>query len=109
MPPKPPIEAAPGGVRVAVRVSPKASRAGYAGVGVDAAGRGFLKLRVNAPAQAGKANAALVKLLARAWGLPRSRLSVVSGGKDRRKSIFVAGDPSALLNRLSHWIEGQDD
>ncbi len=109
MPPKPPIEAAPGGVRVAVRVSPKASRAGYAGIGVDAAGRGFLKLRVNAPAQAGKANAALVKLLATAWGLPRSRLSVVSGAKDRRKTIFVAGDASALLNRLSHWIEGQDD
>ncbi len=109
MPPKPPIEAARDGVRVAVRVTPKASRAGCAGVGVDAAGRGFLIVRVTAPAERGKANAALVKFLAKAWGLPPSRLSVVSGVHDRRKTICVAGDPSALLNRLKHWIESQND
>ncbi|MFQ5786155.1 MAG: DUF167 domain-containing protein [Alphaproteobacteria bacterium] len=105
----PPFSAAPDGARVAVRVTPRAARAGYAGTGVDAAGRAFLKLRVNAPAEGGKANAAAIKLLAKLWGLPPSRLSIAAGAKDRRKTVHVAGDPSALIAQLSRWIETQDN
>ena len=73
--PKLPIVAAPGGVRVTLRVTPKASREGVAGLAVDAQGRGYVKLRVNAPAQDGKANAALLKLLAKEWASVRRRTS----------------------------------
>ena len=104
-PPKPPIDAVAGGVRVCVRVTPKAARAGIAGVGVDAAGRGFLQVRVTAPAEGGRANAALLKLLAREWSVPRARLAIVAGAKHRLKSVRVAGDPSVLLDRLAHLIE----
>ena len=100
-PPKPPIDAVAGGVRV----TPKAARAGIAGVGVDAAGRGFLQVRVTAPAEGGRANAALLKLLAREWGVPRARLAIVAGAKHRLKSVRVAGNPSALLDRLAQLIE----
>ena len=79
--PKPTFEAAPGGVRVTLRVTPKASRAGAAGLAVDARGRHYVKLRVNAPAQDGKANAALLKLLAKQWGLARSNLRIIGGAR----------------------------
>ncbi len=79
--PKPIFEAAPGGVRVTVRVTPKASPAGVSGQAVDSRGRGYVKLRVNAPAQDGKANAALLKLLAKQWGLARTNLRIIGGAR----------------------------
>ncbi len=103
--PKPPIVAAPGGVRVTLRVTPKASRAGVAGLAVDAQGRGYVKLRVNAPAQDGKANAALLELLAKEWGLARTRLRIIRGARDRRKFVHVTGDTPELLETLKRWIE----
>ncbi len=103
-----PFAAADGGVRVALRVMPKASRPGIAGTGRDAAGRPFLRVRVNAAPADGKANAAVVKLLAAAWDVPRSRLCIAAGAKDRRKTLHVAGETEALLERLSHWFESQD-
>ena len=106
--PNPPLDAARDGVRVAVRVTPKSSRPGIAGVGVDAAGRAFIDVRVGAAPEGGKANAALVKLLAAAWGVPPSRLSVVAGARARRKTVRVAGDPGALMRRLGRWIGSHD-
>ncbi len=103
-----PFAAAVDGVRVAVRVIPKASRAGVAGVGVDAAGRAYLRVRVNAPPEGGKANEAVIKLLAAAWDVPPSRLSLVSGAKDRRKTIHVGGDAPALLALLRRSIESSN-
>ena len=103
-----PFDAAIDGVRVAVRVTPKASRPGIAGAGRDAAGRAFLRVRVGAPAHGGKANAAVVKLLAAEWNVPRSRLRIATGVKDRRKTLHVAGETVALLERLSRWFESRD-
>lgn len=106
--PQLPVEAVDGGVRVALRVTPRASRNRIDGVRVDAAGRAFLSVRVTAPPVAGKANAALIKLLAKAWDLSPSRLSVVAGAKGRRKTVHVAGDAPLLLARLSHRVAGRD-
>ena len=103
--PKPPVVAAPGGVRVALRVTPKASPAGVTGSAVDARGRGYIKLRVNAPAEDGKANAAALKLLAKEWGLARTTLRIIGGQRDRRKSVHVTGDTIELLKKLKRWIE----
>ena len=61
-----------------------------------------------APAEGGKANAALVKLLAREWGVAPSRIGIVAGAKDRRKTVHVAGDTPALVERLKKWIEKQN-
>lgn len=96
------------GVRVALKVTPRASRAGFAGMEVDAAGAAYLKLRVNAPAEGGKANAQILKLLAGLWELPRSRLSIASGARSRRKTVHVAGDPPELMILLTRWIETRD-
>ncbi|MFQ5983919.1 MAG: DUF167 family protein [Alphaproteobacteria bacterium] len=88
-----------------VRLVPKASRPGIDGVGVDAAGRAFLKVRVGAPPEAGKANAALLRLLAREWRVPGSSLTITAGTKARRKTLHVAGDGALLVDRLMKWIE----
>ena len=101
----PPYEAVADGVRIAVRLSPKASRAGVAGLATDAEGRAYVKMRVTAPAQDGKANAALLKLLAKEWGLARGSLRIGSGQHDRRKSVHLAGDTPYLMEKLRCWIE----
>tara|TARA_B100000676_G_C18040091_1_gene824346 strand:- start:218 stop:454 length:237 start_codon:yes stop_codon:yes gene_type:complete len=64
-----------------------------------------LRVRVNEAPEKGKANAALIKLLAREWNIPRSRLSVVRGQKNRRKSVLVHGEPSRLLSTLQGWVK----
>lgn len=107
--PSVPFEAVPEGLRVALKVTPKAARAGVAGVETDAAGRAVLKVRVTEAPEGGKANAAVVKLLAKAWRLPKGTLRVASGAKDRRKTLLVAGDPDALAPRLRAWLAGVTD
>jgi len=62
----PPWAVVAGWVIVAVRVAPKARGAGLDGVRTDGSGAAFVIARVNAPAEGGKANAALLALLARA-------------------------------------------
>ena len=98
-----PIEPVAEGVRVALKVTPKAARAGVTGVATDAAGHAVLKVRVTAPPEGGKANAALLKLLARTWRLPESSLSLAAGKTGRTKTVLIAGDPDELRVRLGAW------
>lgn len=106
MPARPlPFVPVAGGLRVTVRLTPKASRDAVDGVGVDAAGHAFLKARVGAPPEGSKANAALLRLLAREWRLPGSSLTIAAGAKARLKTLHVAGDGPLIANRLRQWIE----
>ncbi len=106
--PQGPFEAVPEGLRVALKVTPKAARAEITGVEAAAAGRARLKVRVTEAPEGGKANAAVVKLLAKAWKLPKGALRVTAGAKDRRKTLLVAGDPDQLAPRLRSWLAGLD-
>ncbi|MEX2643428.1 MAG: DUF167 domain-containing protein [Acetobacterales bacterium] len=94
------------GVMLAVRVTPRAARERIEGLAADAGGHVALKLAVTAPPEDGKANAAIVKLLAKALKLPKSALSVTAGAADRRKTILLAGDPGRLTAALRDWIAG---
>ena len=89
-----------GGVRLAVKVTPRAARSAVQGVEVDARGQAYLAVRVAAAPDAGKANAALIKLLAKRWRLPASAVRLVSGATARRKVLYVEGVPARLLARL---------
>lgn len=86
-----------------LRVTPKASRSAVQGVAVDAAGKPALQVRVTAPPEDGKANAAVVKLLAAEWRLAKSRLTIVAGAADRRKTVCVAGDAAEIAACLDAW------
>ena len=67
----------------------------------EADGGVALKAAVTAPPEDGKANAALVALLAKAWRVPKSAISVIAGASDRRKTLLVEGDPTLLLGRMT--------
>ena len=69
-----------------LRVVPGAARPGVVGRHGDA-----WKVRVAAPAEAGKANAAVVTLLAGTLDVPRSRISVTSGRSSRDKVVALEG------------------
>lgn len=104
-----PIKRLPDGISVAVRLTPKASGNRIDGIAADAAGALALKARVTAVPESGKANAALLKLLAKGWKLPKSSLSIAGGAKDRNKVVHVAGDPEALYEHLARWFKERHD
>lgn len=93
----------PGGVSARLRVTPRGGADRIDGLARDAKGETHLKLRVSAVAEKGKANEAVLKLLAKAWGLPRSSLSISSGETGRNKAVTVSGDPDALAVKLEAW------
>jgi uncharacterized protein len=79
-------------VRLAVRLTPKAASDAIDGWGEDEQGRRFLKVRVRAAPIEGRANDALIACLAKMLGIPKSRLSLVSGDTSRLKQIEIDGD-----------------
>ena len=95
-----PLGAAPGGVRVTVRLTPRGRAGRIDGVARLADGTPVLKASVGAPPEDGRANEALLRLLAAQWGLARRDVAIVAGIRSRNKSVHVAGDPAALLARL---------
>ncbi|HTO29103.1 MAG TPA: DUF167 family protein, partial [Devosia sp.] len=69
----------PSGLSLFVRVTPNAGRDVIEGVEIRDDGTAALRVRVNAVPDKGKANAAVIALLAKALKVPKSAMSVVSG------------------------------
>lgn len=92
-------------LRLFVRLTPKSSRDGIDGLGEDPSGRPVLKARVTAAPEKGKANKALLKLLAKELGLPPTRLTITSGDTSRLKTIEISDADTALEARLVQWFE----
>src|SRR5258708_15657077 len=88
------------GISVALRVTPRGGRDEIDGLETLANGRTVVKMRVRAIAEGGKANRAVVELLARALGVPRARVRVLSGTTSRLKQIPVDADPAKLRDAL---------
>lgn len=91
-------------VIVSVRLTPRAPANRIQGTHADADGTIVLKVQVTAPPESGKANAALIKVLAKAWKLPKTSLSIVSGATSRRKVVRIGGDARTILDRLHDWV-----
>ncbi len=89
-----------------IRLTPKAARSRIEGVGAAADGAAVLKVAVTAPPERGKANAAMITLLAKAWRLPKTSMAITAGATARRKTLLVRGDGRALVARLNQWMEG---
>ena len=86
--------------QIAIRVTPRSARPGIGGWRVGADGREELEVRVaQAPAD-GEANAALVKLLAKALGLSRSEVTIVAGHSGRHKRVALPFDIDEARRRL---------
>ncbi len=72
--------------RITVRITPRASRDEVTGER-----DGVVLVRVTAPPVDGAANEALVRLLAKALGVPRGDVAIASGATSRTKIVGVAG------------------
>ena len=86
--------------QIAVRVSPRSSKPGVGGWRQGADGRDELDLRVAEAPTDGAANAAVVRLLAVALGIPRSQVSLVAGHTSRHKRVAVPLEPDEVRRRI---------
>jgi len=84
------------GISVALRVTPRGGRDDIDGLETLADGRMVVKVRVRAIAEGGEANRAVTELLAKALGVPKAKVRILSGTTSRLKQIAVDGDPARL-------------
>ena len=80
------VQPAADGARLTLLVVPGASRAGIVGEHGDA-----LRLKVAAPPEKGRANDAVVELLAATIGVRRAEIEITAGHGSRRKTAVVRG------------------
>lgn len=85
-----------------VRLTPKGGRDAVDGIERLADGRAVLKVRVRAAPSEGEANAALIKVVARALGVPPRAVELVAGATSRVKRLRITGDAAALAAQLMH-------
>jgi uncharacterized protein (TIGR00251 family) len=90
-----------GGLSVDLKVTPGAKADRVDGIELQDDGAAVLRVRLKAPPADGKANRALIQLLAKRWGLAKSAVTLASGETARRKRLHLAGDPDALAARLA--------
>jgi uncharacterized protein YggU (UPF0235/DUF167 family) len=89
-----------GGVALAVRLTPKGGRDAIDGVELLADGRSVLKARVRAAPSEGEANTALLRLIAKAVGVPPRDVTLSAGATARIKRLTIVGEPPALIAAL---------
>jgi len=83
--------------RLLIHLTPSASREAVLGRHGDA-----IKVAVTSPAEKGKANSALVKLIARELNVPGSAVRIVAGATKRRKVLAIDG---ASQEGVDAWLE----
>lgn len=94
-----------GGLRVRVRLQPAGRADKVLGLMEDAAGVQHLKATVTKPPEGGKANAALIKMLAKEWKVAKSDLEVLQGQTSRTKVLGLSGIADELTARLRAWAQ----
>jgi uncharacterized protein YggU (UPF0235/DUF167 family) len=96
----PPWSAVAGGVALAVRLTPKGGRDAIDGIEHLADGRSVLKVRVRVAPSEGAANAALVRLIAKAVGVPPRDVTLAAGATARVKRLTISGYGPTLIAAL---------
>lgn len=81
------------GALIVLRVTPNAGRDRIEGPVALADGTRVLKIRIAAPPRDGRANDAVIALLAKSAGQPRSAFSVKAGATARTKTILLTVSP----------------
>ncbi|NVJ90755.1 MAG: DUF167 domain-containing protein [Methylocystaceae bacterium] len=97
------------GLRLFIRLTPKAKKTAINTMMTDGDGKCVLKASVTAVPEKGKANSALIKLLSKEWKLAKSNFKVISGETDRNKTLLLKGDAQALARQLKEWMKQHHD
>ncbi len=88
------------GVILRVRVQPRSSKSGITGAVGEC-----VKVCVNAPAAEGAANKACRDALAKAFGVSKGRVEIISGARSREKRVLLKDlDETDALRRLSEIL-----
>ena len=97
------VQAVKGGSVLTVKAHPRARREGITGVH-----NGALKVAVAAAPERGKANDAIIKVLAKALDVPRSRISILTGETAALKRLVVQDmEADNLKMRLAAMLKGK--
>ncbi len=95
------------GLLLGVRVTPKSSANAIAGLYEAGNGAVSLQVRVTAQPEKGKANKAVIQTLAKALGVPKSNLTLVSGETARQKTVHSEEDPEGSVQRIDELLRAQ--
>jgi uncharacterized protein (TIGR00251 family) len=91
-------------IRLSIKLTPNGGRDAIDGIETDAEGNAFLKARVSAVPEDGKANKALITLLSKKLRVPKSSISFISGETARKKILRIDGDPEDLKVKIESLI-----
>jgi uncharacterized protein (TIGR00251 family) len=92
------------GLTLHVRLTPKGGRDAIDGIEPLSNGQSVLKVRVRAVPEDGKANKALIKLIANTLECAASSIEIVSGATARIKTLKIVGDGHALGKKLKSGL-----
>jgi len=98
----------PDGVIIQVRLTPKSSKNLLIGLRAEADGGNVCAVKVTAPPDKGKANAALLKLIAKSLRLPAGKVVLHSGHTSRNKEVLVHGETVAIMAAINTWLESTE-
>ena len=87
-------------IKIRVRLIPSAHKDNIDGVETSDDGKSYLKARVRAVPENGKANKSLEKLIAKQFKVPKSSVQITSGTTSRLKTITINGRPEELSKHL---------
>ncbi|WP_137133813.1 DUF167 family protein [Rhizobium sp. FKY42] len=96
-----PISAFADHIRLSVRLTPNASRDQVEGTEIADDGECWLRARVTSVPEDGKANKALIRLIAKWLRVPKSSISFISGETSRKKILRIEGEPEDLKAKFS--------
>lgn len=100
-----PLSADTRGVRLGVRVTPRAGADEVGRIERDADDRLWLTVRVRALPDKGAANASVAKTVAKALGVAKTTISVLSGSTSRNKVLLIEGDTADLMVAVQDFLE----
>jgi uncharacterized protein YggU (UPF0235/DUF167 family) len=89
-----------GALLLSVRLTPRSAREGVGGLWTDEAGALWLKAQVRAVPEKGRANDALMQLMARVLDVPPRAISLAAGDTNRLKRLRIMGEPEALAQAI---------
>lgn len=87
-------------VELKIRLTPSGGRDAIDGVETDAEGQAYVKARVTAVPEDGKANKALIALLSKKLKIAKSSISFISGETSRKKILRLEGEPEEIILKL---------
>jgi uncharacterized protein (TIGR00251 family) len=88
---------------VRFRVSPNARQTALIGLMEISGGQTAFKVSLKDPPEDGKANKALIQLIAKSWKIPKSTLTIKSGDTSRIKTVLIEGDTAALKTTVLNY------